>query len=151
MSLEARIEHDAQDAMRRSDAVALRTLRMVRAALQNAAIEARGALDDDAVLRVLQQQAKMRRDAMAQFAAAGRTELAAAEQAELALIEGYLPEQLDEAGIEAAAREVLARLAADGPLGPGDVGRLMGPVMAALKGRADGRQVSEVVRRLLAG
>lgn len=151
MSLEARIEHDAQEAMRGGDAVALRTLRMVRAALKNAAIDARGALDDDAVQRVLQQQAKMRRDAIDQFAAAGRAELAAAEEAELAVIARYLPEQLDAAAVEQVARDVLARISAGGPLGPGDVGRLMGPVMAELKGRADGRVVNEVVRRLLAG
>jgi len=148
MNLEAQIAADATEAMRSGDDVAKRTLRMVRAALKNAAIEARGELDDEAVLRVLNQQAKMRRDALAQFDAAGRVELADAERAELAVIVGYLPEQLDEAAVEAVAREVMARVGASGPA---DAGKVMGPTMAALRGRADGRLVSEVVRRLLAG
>lgn len=148
MKLEDRIAQDAIGAMRSGDDVARRTLGMVRAALKNAAIEARGALDDDAVLRVLKHQAKMRRDAIAQYEAAGRTELVAAEEAELAVIEGYLPEMLDEAAVEAVVRGVLARV---GPVGPGDAGKVMGPVMAELKGRADGKLVNEVVRRLIAG
>jgi len=148
MSLEERLAADAVDAMRRGDDVVRRTLGMVRAALKNAAIEARGALDEAAVERVLAQQAKMRRDAIAQFQAAGREDLVASERAELTIIEGYLPEQLDDAALESAVREVIAQVGAEAP---GDVGRVMGPAMAAVRGRADGKRVSEVVRRLLAG
>lgn len=148
MNLEARIAQDVTDAMRSGDDVARRTLRMVRAALKNAAIEARGEIDDAAVLRVLNTQAKMRRDAIALYETAGRVELVAAEQAELDVILGYLPELMDEAAIEAVVTDVLARV---GATGPGDVGKAMGPVMAELRGRADGKLVNEVVRRLLAG
>jgi uncharacterized protein YqeY len=78
----------------------------------------------------------------------GREERAAAEEAEAAILAEFLPEQLSEAEVEALARDAIAETSASGP---GDLGRVMGSLSAATKGRADGRMVSEVVRRLLAG
>jgi uncharacterized protein YqeY len=146
--LEERISQELAEAMRQGDDVTKRTLRLVRAALQNAAIAAGAPLGDDTVLAVLQKQAKQRREAIAEFERGGRPELAEAERHELGVIERYLPRPPSEAEIEAAAQR---RIAAVGASGAGDIGRVMGPLMQELGAAADGRAVQAVVRRLLAG
>lgn len=148
MGLETRIEQDLKDAMRAKDEPRKRTLRMLRAALKNASIEAGGPLDEPSVTAVLQKQAKQRRDAIAEFEKGGREDLAAGEREELAILEGYLPELMAADEVEAVAREVIAQVGAEGP---GDMGAVMGPLMGRLQGRADGRLVSDTVRRLLSG
>ncbi len=148
MNLEQRIAEDLKDALRAGDENRKRTLRMVRAALKNAAIEARGELDDEAVLAVLQRQARQRRESISAFERGGRADLVAAEKAELAVIEPYLPRQLTPEEIEAAARRQIEALGASGPQ---DLGRVMRPLIEEMSGRADGRVVSEIVRRLLNG
>jgi len=148
MNLEEQLAHDLLDATRAGDDVRKRTLRMILAGVKNATIAARKPLDDEGVIIVLQHQAKMRREAMEQFERGGRADLVAAEQAELGVIETYLPRQLDQAEIEA---EVRRQIASVGATGPGDVGRVTGATMKALAGRADGRVVNETVRRLLSG
>ncbi|MEO8082732.1 MAG: GatB/YqeY domain-containing protein, partial [Ardenticatenales bacterium] len=105
-------------------------------------------LDDAGALRVLQAQAKQRRDSIAMFEQGGRDDLVAIEAAELAIIEGYLPAQLSEAEIEAIVRE---HVAAAGATSMADVSTFMGPLMKAVKGRADGRLVNEIARRVLTG
>lgn len=148
MGTEAQIEQDLAEAMRAKDEPRKRTLRLLRAALKNASIDAGGELSEEAVTAVLQKQAKQRRDSIEQFEAGGREDLAAGEREELAIIEGYLPEMMGEEEVEAAARAVIEQVGAEGPA---DTGKVMGPLMGRLKGRADGRLVSETVRRLLAG
>lgn len=148
MALAERLNDDYMTAMRAGDEVRRNTLRLLRAAIKNAEIEARGPLDDGGVLRVLQAQAKQRRDSIALFEQGGRSDLVASESAELAIIEGYLPIQLSDADIEAIARE---HIAAAGATTAADIAKFMGPLMKALQGRADGRRVNEIVRRLLAG
>lgn len=148
MGLETRIEQDLKDAMRAKDEPRKRTLRLLRAALKNASIEAGGPLDEAGVTAVLQKQAKQRRDAIGEFEKGGREDLAAGEREELAILEGYLPEMMDADEVEAVAREAIAQVGAEGP---GDMGSVMGPLMGRLQGRADGRLVSDTVRRLLAG
>lgn len=147
-TLEARIADDLATAMKAGDDDARRTLRLLRAALQNARIEGRGTLDEDGVVAILARQAKQRREAMAEYARGGREDLVAREAAELAIIEGYLPKPLDEEELAAAVR---AQIAAVGATGPADMGRVMGPLMKELAGRADGEAVSALVRRLLQG
>lgn len=154
--LEQRIEADLKAALRAGDEEVKMTLRGLKAAIKNAEIEgvkdgrlALGArLDEAAVEAVLRQQAKQRRDAIALYQQGGRAELAEREQRELAIIEAYLPQPPSEAEIEAVARELIATLGAQGPA---DMGRVMGPVIARFGGRADGKTVSGIVRRLLAG
>lgn len=148
MALIERLNDDYTAAMRAGDALRRDTLRLLRAAIRNAEIDARGPLDDAGALRVLQAQAKQRRDSIALFEQGGRDDLVAAEAAELAIIEGYLPAQLSEAEIERIVRE---HIAAAGATSVADVGKFMGPLMKAVQGRADGRLVNEIVRRVLAG
>ena len=146
MGLQQRIDDDYVKALREGDTTKKDTLRLLRAALHNEAIERHGGLDDDAVIAVLGKQAKQRRDAAEQFEAGGRPELAEQELAELAIIESYLPAQLTDEEIEAEAR---AAIEASGASGPSDMGKVMGPLMKSLAGRADGKKVSSIVRRLL--
>lgn len=148
MGLQQRIDDDYLSALREGDVTRKATLRLLRAALQNAEIERGGDLDDDAVVAVLSKQAKQRRDAADQYDAGGRPELAAQERAELAIIESYLPRQLSAEEIEAEARAVIE---STGASGPSDMGRVMGALMPALAGRADGGEVSAIVRRMLSG
>lgn len=103
-------------------------------------------LTDDLVMDVLKRQIKMRRDSIEAFEKGGRSELAAKEKAQLDVIAGYLPAQLDEAAVEAA---VLEAIIATGATGPKDMGKVMGAVRAALGDRAEGRVVSAVAQRVL--
>ena len=148
MTLKTRLMEDLKRAMREGDEVRKSTIRMVRAAIVNAEKEAGKPLDDEGVIAVLQREVKRRRDAIAAFEQGGREDLAAKERAELAVLEAYLPRMLTPQEIEAAAKEVIAEV---GAKGMGDMGPVMRTLMGRLKGRADGRQVSEIVRRLLAG
>lgn len=155
-NLEQRITDDLTAAMRAGDEDKKRTLRLLRAAIKNAEIDAvtrgvlaRGdALSDDAVLPVIQKQASQRRDAIELYRKGDREELAEQEERELAIIAAYLPQPLSDAEVEALARE---HIAAVGATGPADMGKVMGPLSKAIAGRADGKLVSATVRRLLAG
>ena len=139
-----------KDAMRSKDRVRLQTIRLVRAAIKQKEIDSRIAgvseiTDEDAV-SVLQKQAKQRRDSITQFRNAGRDDLAEIELAELAIIESYLPEQLSEDKIRSTVEAVIATTGADSMK---DMGKVMGPAMNELKGRADGGLVQRIVRELL--
>lgn len=146
-ALAIRIETDFKQAMRAQDAVAKLTLRAVKTALTEAAKSgADHALSDEEVLAVVQREAKRRREAMAEYDRLGATDQAKQEQAELAVLEAYLPRQLEESEIEEIVRGVIAQTGASSPR---DMGQVMSPVMAQVGGRADGKQVSQIVRRLL--
>lgn len=155
-ALESRLETDLTAALRAGDEDGKRTLRSLRAAIKNAAIEAAGKggfkpgdhLEEAAVEAVLRKQAKQRRDSIQQFEQGKREDLAAVERLELAIIEAYLPQPLAVAEVEAAVR---AQIAAVGASGPADLGKVMGPLSKALAGRVDGKALSDTVRRLLAG
>jgi hypothetical protein len=148
MTLLERIESAMRDAMRARDEQRTSTLRMAMAAAQNQKIARGRDLADDEIVDVLTKQVKQRRESIAMYRDAGREERAAAEEAEAAILAEFLPEQLDEAEIEAMAR---AAIAETGASSPADLGRVMGRLSPQTRGRADGRVVSEVVRRLLAG
>lgn len=146
-----RLAEELKAAMRERNDVRLRTIRALRAALTEREIEKRqggeAVLTEEDELAVLQKQAKQRRDAIEQFEAAGREDLAEREREELAVIESYLPRQLSDAEIEA---EVEAVIAETGATSARDMGKVMGAAMARLRGRADGRRVQEIVRARLA-
>jgi uncharacterized protein len=148
MSLQQRIERAMRDAMRDRDVARTTTLRMAMAAAHNRRIELRRELTDDEVVDVLTKQVKQRRESIDLYRDAGRTERAAAEEAEAAILSEFLPRQLSEAEIEGLARSAIE---ATGASGPADLGRVMGRLSAQTRGRADGRLVSETVRRLLDG
>ena len=147
MSLNERLAADLKDAMRQRDELRRSVLRMTLAALHNAEIAARGQpLDDAAELAVLTKEAKQRRESIEEFRKAGRPDRADQEEAELAILAGYLPEQAGRDEILSAARAVIAETGASGAR---DIGKVMPVLMERLRGRAEGREVSEVVRELL--
>lgn len=149
MSLREQLREDLKSAMRAGDATRRNTIRMLEAAIKNAEIEKRGQeLPEADVLAILQRQVKQRRDSIEQFERGGREDLAEIERAEIAVIEDYLPEQLSEAEIEAAAQRVIEQVGAGGP---GDRGKVMGPLMKELRGKADGAAVNAAVSKLLSG
>lgn len=122
------------------------TVRFALAAIQNEEVAKRGELDDAAVEAVLRKQTKMRRESIEAFAKGGRTELVAKEMKELEILDSYLPKQLDEAAVRAAAQKAIADT---GATGPKEQGKVMQKLMPELKGQADGAMVSRVVSELL--
>lgn len=146
--LAERLEGDLRDAMRAGEKLRLGTIRRARAALKNAEIEARGPLSDDAEVRVLRGLVKQHRESIDQFTVAGRDDLVEQETQEMAVLEGYLPAQMDEAAIRTVVAEVIA---AEGASGPGDLGRVMKAVMSRVGGTADGKAVRATAQRLLEG
>jgi uncharacterized protein YqeY len=148
MSLRERLEADMKAAMKSRDALRLETIRGVRGAMRNKEIELGESLDDEAILRVIRTLVKQRADSIEQFQAAGRSELVAKETAERQLLESYLPAAIDPAAVEQAVAAVIAELGAQGPK---DMGRVMKAALEKLGAGADGKLVSQVARRRLAG
>jgi uncharacterized protein len=148
MTLLARIESAMRDSMRARDERRTTTLRMALAAAHNQRIALGRELTDEEVVEVVGRQVKQRRESIAVYRDAGHEDRAAAEEAEAAILAEFLPEQLTDAEIEALAR---AAIDETGAAGPADMGRVMGRLSPQTKGRADGRAVSDTVRRLLAG
>ncbi len=149
-TLKEQLQSDLTAAMRARDQVGAGTLRMALTAVTNEEVsgtEHRELTDDD-VLRVLTKEAKKRREAATAYTGAGRTELAAQEEAELAVLEGYLPKQLGEDELEGIVR---AAVESSGATGMPQMGLAMKAANAAVAGRAEGGRVAAVVRRVLAG
>lgn len=140
---------DIADAMRQKDQASLAPLRMLKAALMNREVEKKKPLDEGESIQVVNSLVKQRRDAAEQFTAGRRPELAAKETAEIAFLQRYLPPAADEATIAAA---IDAAVAETGAAGPKDMGKVMKAVTTRLAGlSADGRAVSEAVKKKLAG
>ena len=148
MSLSDRIESAMRDAMRARDERRTVTLRMAMAAAHNLKIARGRDLTDEEVIDVIGKQVKQRRESIAMYRDAGHEERAVAEEAEAAILAEFLPQQLTENEVESLAR---AAIADTGATSSADLGRVMGRLSPQTRGRADGRLVSEVVRRLLAG
>jgi len=148
MSLKQKLQKDLKEALRARDERRKAVIRLTLAAIANAEIKHGGELDDAGVTAVLQQQARRRRDTIAELQQVNRSDLLAAEEAELVILEQYLPRLLSREEIAAEARQVIAEVEATGM---GQVGPVMGQLMSKLKGRADGRVVNEIVRELLSG
>ena len=135
--------------MRKHDAIRLSTLRMLKAALTNRAIERGHALDEGESLQVVASLVKQRKDSIEQFTNGGRPELADKEQSEIHVLETYLPASADPAAVEQAVADAIQET---GATSPKDMGRVMKAAMARLAGQTvDGKTVSELVRRKLAG
>ena len=148
MSLKARITDDMKTAMRAKDTARLGTIRLLLAAIKQKEVDERIELDDAAVSSIVDKLIKQRKDSISQFQAAGRDDLVAAEQAELAVLQAYLPEQLSAAEVEAA---VVAAIAESGASSAKDMGKVMGLLKPRLAGRADMGQVSALIKARLAG
>jgi hypothetical protein len=148
MSLKARITDDMKTAMRARETARLGTVRLLLAAIKQKEIDERIELDDAAVSGIVEKLIKQRKDSISQFQAAGRDDLVAAEQAELVVLQAYLPEQLSAAEVEAA---VVAAIAESGASSAKDMGKVMGLLKARLAGRADMGQASALIKARLAG
>ena len=148
MTLQERIESAMRDGMRARDERRTQTLRMAMSAAHNRQIELGRALTDEDYVDVLGKQLKQRRESVEAFRAGGREAMAADEEAEAAILTEFMPEPLSESELE---RVVRAAIAETGAASPADLGRVMGAVVPQTKGRADGKALSDMVRRLLAG
>jgi uncharacterized protein YqeY len=140
------LENDLKDALRAKDSVRKNTIRMVLTSVKLGEVENKGPLDEKAMLGILQKQAKMRRESIAEATAAERMDLIPALEEELSILETYLPEQMSEEEIETLAMEAIRETGAEGPQ---EMGKVMKLVMPRIEGRADGKVVSSIVRTLL--
>jgi len=147
MSLKDRVTEDMKAAMRAKDAPRLLTIRGLLAACKQREVDERIVLDDAAVIGLVDKQIKQRKDSIAAFSQAGRTDLVDKEAAELAVLETYLPQRLTAQEITAAVTAIVTEL---GAAGPGDMGRVMAAVKAKLAGSADMGLVSAAVKQALA-
>jgi uncharacterized protein YqeY len=147
MNLKERITEDMKSAMRARDAARLSTIRLLLAAIKQKEIDERIVLDDTQVIGVLDKLCKQRKDSIAAFAQAGRADLVDKESAELAVLEGYLPQRLSVDEVAAEVKQLIAELGASGP---GDMGKVMGAAKARLAGKADMGLVSAAVKSALA-
>ena len=134
--------------MKSGDKVRLEVIRLLRASIKNAEIKQQKSLEDPDILGVIATQAKQRRESIAEFAKGNRQDLVDKEEAELAILLEYLPQQISREEIVAAARQVIEEV---GARGPGDKGKVMQKLMPQLKGKAEGRDINETVTELLGG
>jgi uncharacterized protein len=146
MVSKSELEAELHNAMRSGDDLRKRTLRMILSSVKLAEVEKRGELDEAGMQAVLQREVKTRLEAIADAEKAKRPDLAAASHAELAVVQAYLPAQLSPDEIEQMTRQAIT---ATGAAGPQDMGRVMKEIMPKVQGRADGKTVNEIVRRLL--
>ena len=146
--LATRLEEDMKTAMRAGEKLRLGVIRRARAAIKNAEIAAREPLDEAGVEKALRGIVKQHRESIEQYDAADRADLADVERAEMAVIDDYLPQQLDAAAIEPVVAATIAEL---GATSPKDMGAVMKAAMATLGGAADGKEVSAIVKALLGG
>jgi uncharacterized protein YqeY len=140
------LDQDMKAAMKQKDKETLSTIRMVRAAIKKVEIDNRGELSDDQALQVVMKEVKQRRDSLAEYEKAGREDLAAKEKREIEILSAYLPQQLSEEEL----REIVQQAIADtGATSKKEMGKVMGAVLPKVKGRADGKQVNQLVQQLL--
>lgn len=147
-SLATRLEDDMKAALRAGDKLRLSVIRRARSTIKNAEIAARGgdAVTEEQMERSLRALVKQHKESIEHFDAAGRADRAEAERAEMAILEEYLPAQLDAAAIESAVRAVVDEL---GATGPKEMGAVMKAAMGTLGAAADGKEVSAAVKRVL--
>jgi uncharacterized protein YqeY len=147
MMLKARITDDMKAAMRAKETAKLSTIRLLLAAIKQKEVDERIELSDADVVAIIDKMIKQRRESIVQFDAGGRGDLSAAEKAEIAVLEQYMPERLSEAEID---RRIDAAIAAAGVSGPAAMGKVMGTLKSELAGRADMTQVAARVKARLA-
>jgi uncharacterized protein len=149
VNLSERIDSDLKDAMRAKDATRLSVLRMLKAALKNAAIEKSGAdaqLSNAEAAQVIRKQAKQRQDSIESFEKGGRAELAAKEKEELSILQSYLPQQMGAEELTKVVRETIAEV---GATSRAQMGAVMKGLQAKVAGRADGKTLSAEVQKQL--
>jgi uncharacterized protein YqeY len=147
-TLAARVEGDLIRALKGRDQTTLQTLRLLKAAAKNAEIAKRSPLSEDEYSDTIRHQVKMRRDAATEYEKAGHGDRAEQERAELAVLQAYLPAQVDTEAVREVVRSVIHET---GATGPGDLGKVMSGSMRVLKGKADGAIVNAMAREMLSG
>ena len=141
---------DYKDAMKNADAVKKETVNMVRAAIKQHEVDQRVTLDNDAdIVKIIKKQVKMRTDALADFAKAGRDDMVEGYKKEIEILKAYLPEEMGEEEIKAKVKEVAEKLGIE--VNMKSMGTLMKSVMAELKDKADGSAVNKAVKEFLSG
>ena len=150
MSLEQQIMTEMKEAMKAKNEGVLRALRSIKAEIIKAKTEpgAAGEIDEATEQKFLQKMMKQRRDSLEIFEKQGREDLAAKEKEEMAVIEKFLPKQLDEAELREIVKKIIAETGASSPA---DMGKVMGVASKQLAGKADGKMISTIVKDLLAG
>ena len=148
MTLQERLTEDFKAAMKAHDEVKKNTLSFARAAIKQVEVDTRKEVEDGDVLAILKKQVKMRKDALADFEKAGRTDLLDSYKAEIAILEEYLPEQMSEDDIRKLVQETAAEVGVEG--GKQNMGKLMKSVMPKVKGLADGNTVRKIIEEFLA-
>ncbi len=147
MSLEEKITNDLKSAMKEKDSLRLSCLRMLKSALKNMQVEKRRELKDDEIQGVIASLIKKGKESAEEYGKAGREDLAAKEESEVSVFYAYMPEQLVPEDIEAILKEIIAELGAEKP---SDLGKVMKAAMPKMAGKAQGKEVNEIARRLLA-
>lgn len=145
-SLKERLNSDLKQAMRSGDKARRSVIRLVLSAVHNAEIARQAALEDNDVLGIIAKEARQREESIEAFTKGNRQDLVAQEEAEMAVLQEYLPRQMTRDEIVAEARRVIEEVGAQGPR---DKGKVMPKLIAQLKGKADGREINAVVTELL--
>ncbi|MBT3259015.1 MAG: GatB/YqeY domain-containing protein [Deltaproteobacteria bacterium] len=148
MSLEEKIVEDLKKAMKEKDVVRLSCMRMLKTALKNLQVDKQRKLKDEEIQGVIFSLIKKGKESAKEFRNAGREDIALKEETEVAIFYGYMPQQLTPEDIEKTLREIILELSAEKP---SDLGRVMKTAMPRMAGKAQGKEVNEIVRRLLAG
>jgi uncharacterized protein YqeY len=153
MTLKDQITEDMKTAMRAKDSERLGTIRLLLAACKQKEVDERIVLDDAAVVAIVDKLIKQRKDSIAAFAAAARQDLADKEEAELKVLQGYLPQRMSADEVLAEVKAIVVEIAAElgRSAGPGDMGKIMGVVKTRLAGKAEMSAVSAAVKTALAG
>ena len=146
MSLNQQIKNDIKDAMRAKDTVKRDTLRNIQAAVKQIEVDERRDVTDTDLETIMMKYLKQREDAKTQFADAGRDDLVAKENAEIAIVKVYLPEPMDDTELESVLKEVIASTGAESMK---DMGKVMGAAKGAIGNRADGGRINVMVKKLL--
>jgi len=148
IAMRAKISSDSKEAMKAGDKVRVGTLRLIQAEIQKAELSGTGTLDDAGVIQVMTKMVKQRRDSIEQYTKGARADLAAIEQAEIAIIDSYLPRQMDEAAVAAA---IAAAVKETGAASPKDMGKVMAALKAKYAGQMDFQKASAAVKSALGG
>ena len=149
MGLKEELMNEFKQSMKADDEVAKNTISLARAAIKQYEVDKREELDDEGVLVILKKQVKMRKDALADFEKAGRSDLVEAYNNEIRVLEKYIPEQMSKEQILEIVKETAESLGIEKDRK--SMGKLMGPVMGKVKGLADGSDVRDVVMNFLSG
>jgi uncharacterized protein len=148
VTLPERISKELQEAMKNRESIRVSTLRLLVSAFRNKEIERQKPMTDGEYLEVIQNEAKRRREAIDEYAKAGRTDLADKERAEFELLQVYLPKPFSEAELKVLVEATVKQVGAKTPQ---DMGKVMSALMPQIKGRADGKQAQQLVSQFLSG